>query len=166
MKQSNKNNISSASNNAALRYILACFTRKVEMVSTTKHSAGVADPEDLSGLCSLINEAKELLQNGVKIDEEPTYTPGPWVFTYGAVYQCSDMDDDEGICIAKADGNSPHTLPTERDANCRLIAAAPELLEALEDCYAFIVNGEEGGSEPRQDVINQAKAAIAKAKGE
>lgn len=61
------------------------------------------------------------------------HTPGPWVVAYGQVYRAepSPTCENAGICIAKPDRNEPHTSPCERDANARLIAAAPELAEAL-----------------------------------
>lgn len=50
----------------------------------------------------------------------------------------------------------------ERDANARLIAAAPEMLAALQACACF------WGSDSLYDspVAKQARAAIAKARGE
>ncbi|KKK97378.1 hypothetical protein LCGC14_2653310, partial [marine sediment metagenome] len=45
--------------------------------------------------------------------------------------------------------------------DARLIAAAPDLLEALEDCVAEI----EYVSNPNHPEVVRAKAAIAKAKG-
>ena len=63
------------------------------------------------------------------------HTPGPWTAHSGAVYvdgpNVYPKGDDLGIPIARMDrepGNG--TVPTERDANARLIAAAPALLEA------------------------------------
>ena len=57
------------------------------------------------------------------------HTPGPWKVNHGSVYTI----DDKPITGSFA---------TEREANARLIAAAPELLEALEDILAV---GEELG---------------------
>ena len=53
-------------------------------------------------------------------------TPGPWVMSSGMVETAA------GVPIARMDreyGNG--TQPVERDNNCRLIAAAPELLKSL-----------------------------------
>lgn len=71
-----------------------------------------------------------------------SHTPGPWetqylgngeseVFAYG-----SSRDDVIGICIVA--GGLGHVIGDNRDyeseANASLIAAAPDLLDALEEC--------------------------------
>lgn len=56
-----------------------------------------------------------------------THTPGPWTVSHGSVYASND------VRVALMDRDEPCTLPTERDANARLIAAAPALLEWLKD---------------------------------
>ncbi len=58
------------------------------------------------------------------------HTPGPWVFAYGSVYVEHGLNDETSNRIALMDRNNLQTEPTERDSNARLIAAAPELLEA------------------------------------
>jgi non-homologous end joining protein Ku len=93
------------------------------------------------------------------------HTAGPWKFTY---------TDESGECfiIAKNLGGMVGAAlpwPTEIDArdfrrviaNARLIAAAPELLEALRQ---MVVNAEADGKEYR-DCYKNAVAAIAKAEG-
>ena len=50
---------------------------------------------------------------------------------------------------------------TPREANARLIAAAPELLDALRECVQWIEESPEG-----EAATQKAHAAIAKAKGE
>ena len=55
---------------------------------------------------------------------------------------------------------------TEEAANARLIAAAPELLEALQCVTEFAAGFCEGfGLSPNAGPISAARAAIAKAKG-
>lgn len=92
------------------------------------------------------------------------HTPGPWTFSR------SDQFGDARFYVAQADGApyTPHysdvatliaeTVPSERvsiqEANARLIAAAPELLEALKDLMAMY-----GGP------FLQGEAAISKAEG-
>ena len=55
--------------------------------------------------------------------------------------------------------------PDEEFANARLIAAAPELLDALEDCVA-VMDRELAGLKAIQPELSSARAAIAKATGE
>lgn len=87
------------------------------------------------------------------------HTPGPWVL------DCENLPHGPkptlityvGVPIAKAIDNY---------ANARLIAAAPELLEALEE--AFMALGRAGGNmitSPIRAEWEKARAAIAKAKG-
>ena len=59
------------------------------------------------------------------------HTPGPWIYHSGMVWKPDDSAN--GIPIARMDRDTPATQPTERDANACLIAASPDLLEALED---------------------------------
>ena len=64
---------------------------------------------------------------------EQTFTPGPWVCHSGMVWKDGPnvwpKGDDNGIPIARMDRETSETHPTARDANARLIAAAPELYE-------------------------------------
>ena len=65
--------------------------------------------------------------------------------------------------ISDPDSIAVVDLPTEtKDVNARLIAAAPEMLEALERCFDIMNNG---GTWSIEDQA-AARAAIAKAKGE
>lgn len=91
------------------------------------------------------------------------HTPGPW----------SVSEEWDGTSIKAGQFHVTHTIQScgfhseEEDkavtqANARLIAAAPELLEALralaEEAFANMRGG-------RQDLIDDARAAIAKATG-
>ncbi len=60
------------------------------------------------------------------------FTPGPWMLVNGAVYK-QRGDHKMLVTIAHMDRAEHHTKPVERDANARLIAAAPDLLEALQE---------------------------------
>lgn len=117
------------------------------------------------------------------MSEKAKYTPGPWVY-------CTDkycdwgtvMNRDKNAVIANA--NSPGVGEVERDkarkdgydpyeSNARLIAAAPELLEALDALIESpIVSGMSAAilnEAVLKNVISpfdNAKSAIAKAKGE
>ncbi len=82
------------------------------------------------------------------------HTPGPWNFdAYGEVFHISN----NGF-VASVYGK------TENEANARLIAAAPELLEALRLAEQVLLD--EYGPEfthPHADII---RLAIAKAEGQ
>ena len=92
------------------------------------------------------------------------HTPGPWTIT---VYPPDD-DDAEDLC-AYIDGNGTHVshcMPPDgankelRDANARLIAAAPELLEALK-----LIASAENSALDLAYCKGIARAAITKATG-
>jgi hypothetical protein len=80
------------------------------------------------------------------------HTPGPWTVKSDRIsIQVAAADDDVSICELWRRGN--HELEL---ANANLMAAAPDLLEALEDLvdeYGVAVSTE------------KVKAAIAKARG-
>ena len=85
------------------------------------------------------------------------HTPGPWVIypeTNGTEICAVDMTPGLPIrqLVATAQG-------TNWIANARLIAAAPELLEALKETLAIAKRDEFG------DYVIRAEAAIAKAEG-
>lgn len=74
------------------------------------------------------------------------HTPGPWIladgfaradtsrhFVWSDAESKEEREDDSPFCIAMV---NPRTNDSELDANARLIAAAPELAEALEDAHA------------------------------
>ena len=89
-----------------------------------------------------------------------THTPGPWAMRKPV--ECKDprvefwVDaNDTQIPIADIKSNgSP-------EANARLIAAAPDLLAALEVAYAAL----EGTTEEQDDAQDLALAALIKARG-
>jgi hypothetical protein len=98
------------------------------------------------------------------------HTPGPWATEYmkssrgGYAQQIFDAN---GVLVATAAWYpvrvSESTTATNREANARLIAAAPDLLEALEAMYEMF-NG--NGITPDDDAaIIAARSAIAKATG-
>lgn len=96
------------------------------------------------------------------------HTPGPWD-VYDGPNDKKELTvnyiDKSGQIIMVADCNSAYAPPKERDANARLIAAAPELLEA---CKAFLDMEIEIDMEYHKAfkvVIDKVTAAIAKAEG-
>ena len=88
------------------------------------------------------------------------HTPGPWntMVSGGSVWSSGG----EWVC----DPSDRHAYPTDTQrANARLIAAAPDMLEALEAVVAW----QDGDGDFNLHAIaaeEQVRAAIAKAKGE
>lgn len=110
---------------------------------------------------------------------KPKHTPGPWETRVG-------FDDETVEVFAPNPEIKPPFKPTElavvrlpygddfdedereRDANARLIAAAPQMLEALEKLLKlgdFPYHGDEDGC-VICEVVTEARAAIAAATGE
>src|SRR5690554_6545988 len=97
---------------------------------------------------------------------ERKLTPGPWMLSGCTVYALND----QGFNRFSAHVQDAHTGEHELNANARLIAAAPELREALED----MLSGWKYIRESHGDLYgvgwdraqNKARAAIAKVKGE
>lgn len=90
------------------------------------------------------------------------HTSGPW-----RTHLTDDtlVIDAVGVPVATMDGNYIDGSHSNIEANARLIAAAPDLLEALEK---ILVSDREGYPNCNlfSDDLARAKAAIAKAKGE
>jgi hypothetical protein len=109
---------------------------------------------------------------------ERTHTPKPWTYRVchnnGGVIEVPDPDTqapaDDGsddITIAELPQWSDEWRE-ERDANGRLMAAAPDLLEALEDATSLLESlvGSEANQEGAiTEQVHDANAAIAKARG-
>ena len=93
------------------------------------------------------------------------HTPGPWLVEGRTVYALND----DGYNRFSALVQDAHTPGDELEANARLIAAAPELLEALEDIandYAERFDMDSQSTNPGMKVVvENARAAIAKARG-
>jgi len=98
-----------------------------------------------------------------------THTPGPWTCHSGMVWKDGPNvfpkgSGEDGIPIAmmcREPNNG--TLPVERDANASLIAAAPELLEALNDLVQ--AHDVRMGPSAVKLRIDRARDAIAKVEG-
>lgn len=86
-----------------------------------------------------------------------SYTPGPWDYWSGYnpvdELEAQITTEDGDIVIASYNRQIP-----EGEANAKLLAAAPELLEALQSCIQQIT-----ALCSADDVPDQARAAIAKA---
>ena len=89
-----------------------------------------------------------------------SHTPGPWIAVGGWVEHPDDNVAD--ICTCDIELMGQERLGRSSDetaANARLIAAAPEMLETLVDLLGWQTLAPD-------DVVAQARAAIAKARGE
>ncbi len=70
------------------------------------------------------------------------HTPGKWEYdTKGNYYNESGVIRMNGVLIAKMVTQTTHK-PKEVEANARLIAAAPELLEACKGALAHLISGD------------------------
>lgn len=68
-----------------------------------------------------------------------SHTPGPWhVELGGFIYSKRKKVADIGENVGRLDRRI--SAEPERTANARLIAAAPELLEALEKCVSMLLD--------------------------
>lgn len=93
------------------------------------------------------------------------HTPGEWAHTDGSIYS---YGVGHGADIATVNTDSAHLTDEEAEANARLIAAAPTMLQALKDCMSwFELNyihykipmsrvGSPGFIETAQNAINKA----------
>jgi hypothetical protein len=109
------------------------------------------------------------------MSDAPKHTPGPWVIDREVrpEYVCSIHhvpEDGEGRKYLFVRGKLGHWPgdPIENMANARLIAAAPDMLEALKECAEYIETDAHPNfyREETVDLIySKALEAIAKAEG-
>ena len=98
------------------------------------------------------------------------HTPGPWHIAKsadGTPAVCVPVHSREGTAFVVAQLNRPRLMGSvtgSADANARLIAAAPELLEALECIVGERMNVTDAMT--ANEMFEKARAAIARAKGE
>jgi hypothetical protein len=87
------------------------------------------------------------------------HTPGPWVVVMSDLIKARNGD-----FVADCEATPPHLRPAppteEAKANARLIAAAPDMLAALESAYTSLF----AAIGPAHPITCQVGAAIAKAK--
>ena len=97
------------------------------------------------------------------------HTPGPWfaadVRTHGADPKMNgcDIGADNGANVGLALHQASDRSKAETVANARLIASAPDLLEALEEVVEFFSSCAGGSERNREDALRMAISAIAKA---
>jgi hypothetical protein len=99
------------------------------------------------------------------------HTPGPWKAHFEEAYFVTGPDLGRVAMmmnIKGAHGMGGRRSGDESAANARLIAAAPDLLEALQDLFEadmeHVLMGD--GKDDQIEAIAKARAAIAKATGE
>ena len=106
------------------------------------------------------------------------HTPGPWKAA-GANFSIADTGDYDGCWEITSVGTSKRIVQIwgdddEDECNAHLMAAAPQMLEALEDLAALVavVNtgaqpdvGQHNWYDLRSHLLMQARAAIAAAEG-
>ena len=88
------------------------------------------------------------------------HTPGPWKLIKGTHYQTIRVDNHVIADMRIIGGYYPYN-----NADAPLIAAAPELLEALENALE-IIKGEYPSEQWPDYGVPQMEAAIQKARGE
>ncbi len=98
---------------------------------------------------------------------ETKFTPGPWVInkTYATMLIITGQSDMD-VCQVDAGYDSDlsqYSADDEEQANAHLIAAAPELYDALS---GLLYHDENGIGEGYDEVIEAARLALAKARGE
>lgn len=98
------------------------------------------------------------------------HTPGPWVtdeVDHDAPYENIKIKagNHHTVCTVWIDDAPVHDFNAMQYANARLIAAAPELLEALKLC-ASVCAGHTMHKDGLVKALEAARAAIAKATGE
>lgn len=109
----------------------------------------------------LVTEDDERLLSGeqIKSMSAPQFTPGPWSLHRRVKDDCLVHANGYGVCDVRS------------EANAHLIAAAPELYEALVALRGYgcpVCNGDCASANPTVVgcPMQQASAALAKARGE
>lgn len=95
------------------------------------------------------------------------HTPGPWCSDTGAIYAACQLDE-RGMTRESPIAEVGDGRPENYVSNCRLIAAAPELLEALEilmDDLGALTNKSELFNRLSESAAEKVYAAYAKATG-
>ena len=100
-------------------------------------------------------------------NERSEFTPGPW--NYQWVRWANDVDlklvDLKRGRVLAIFNKSPFLDIDEQEANARLIAAAPELLEAVKAAEGYLQGVKAGKTFEESDLVGLLKNAISKAEG-
>jgi hypothetical protein len=90
------------------------------------------------------------------------HTPGPWGLTRMNGEPAVGADTEDGGLVAVTVEGSD----SAREANARLIAAAPDLLAALQTIRNAAAMGIDGRGDWHRTILLEADTALAKARGE
>ena len=83
------------------------------------------------------------------------HTPGPWSFKDGFVLAVGPVNDPEGDAVAHIVDH-----PLEAFDNARLIAAAPDLLEALKVMWAMYREDDNEATDQARAALDQAESFV------
>jgi hypothetical protein len=100
------------------------------------------------------------------LHEPPKFTPGPWIWAYDFRGLYGAGPDNEVLSYASYE-NMWLAYGDKREANARLIAAAPSLYEALAECMDYlscIPESSAGGDDAAITLTRKARAALALAR--
>lgn len=89
------------------------------------------------------------------------YSQSPWTLV-----DVGEIKSADGYVVVEVSGPNRLDLIPQKEANARLIAAAPELLEALELMVDHHSNEWLDHSQPIYNIMKKARAVIAKAIGQ
>ena len=96
------------------------------------------------------------------------HTPGPWRPTFGQLVRVFPKGSNSPICGVHIRGKfvgKQKRSHEEADANARLIAAAPDMLEALKEIETRLSGDGYVDSDDKVAGLMSIRAAIAKAEG-
>lgn len=99
---------------------------------------------------------------------EPKFTPGPWESEQSVSPDGRPLSEYDIVGAAEPDTPGYYVATVYRPADARLIAAAPEVCDALADCLRMLeaVRYSAGLGKGQMERVAKAKAALAKATGE
>ena len=88
------------------------------------------------------------------------HTLGPWQYDINAISTEAIIVDLEGYTVVELHALENSTCSSDLEDNARLIAAAPDMLDALMDFVNYFGHDNDNGLD---EMLTNARAAIAKA---